>query len=128
MYIVDFGLAKQHLKKSGNPVAQRKHADFRGTVSFASLNAHNSIDLSRRDDLWSFYFVLLDFYNESLKWREKKSLSMDEVKDIKTMCLKDPKRHLWRGTTKNMVEVHNIFDHLQGLKYKDKPNYNMIRG
>ena len=53
---------------------------------------------------------------------------MDEVKDIKTMCLKDPKKHLWRGTTKTMSEVHNIFDHLQSLKYKDKPNYNMIRG
>jgi tau tubulin kinase len=76
VFIVDFGLAKQHLKRTGQPVAQRKQADFRGTVSFASLNAHNSIDLSRRDDMWSFYFVLLDFYNESLIWREKKNLQM----------------------------------------------------
>jgi hypothetical protein len=31
------------LDDNGNPVAQRKKADFRGTVSFASLNAHNNI-------------------------------------------------------------------------------------
>jgi len=46
-------------------------------VSFASLNAHNNIDLSRRDDLWSLYFVILDFLNEKLKWREQKDYTMD---------------------------------------------------
>lgn len=76
VFIVDFGLAKHHLKRSGKPIPQRKKADFRGTVSFASLNAHNQQDLSRRDDLWSFYFVLLDFFNESLPWRENKNLTM----------------------------------------------------
>lgn len=29
------------------PVQTRKKADFRGTVSFASLNAHNSVVSSR---------------------------------------------------------------------------------
>lgn len=43
MFIVDFGLAKKHLDDTKNPVNQRKKADFRGTVSFASLNAHNNI-------------------------------------------------------------------------------------
>jgi len=66
VYIVDFGLAKKHLDERKNPLKQRKTADFRGTVSFASLNAHNSIDLSRRDDLWSLYFVILDFLEEKL--------------------------------------------------------------
>jgi tau tubulin kinase len=74
---VDFGLAKKHLDDNGHPLAQRKKADFRGTVSFASLNAHNNIDLSRRDDLWSLYFVILDFLNEKLKWREQKDYTMD---------------------------------------------------
>lgn len=43
VYIVDFGLAKRHLDDNKMPVSQRKKADFRGTVSFASLNAHNNI-------------------------------------------------------------------------------------
>ena len=77
MFIVDFGLAKKHLDDHMHPLAQRKKADFRGTVSFASLNAHNNIDLSRRDDLWSLYFVILDFLNEKLKWREQKDYTMD---------------------------------------------------
>ncbi len=43
VYMVDFGLAKQHLTKSGVPIEQRPNADFRGTITYASLNAHNKI-------------------------------------------------------------------------------------
>jgi len=43
VYMVDFGLAKQHLTKNGIPLEQRPTADFRGTITYASLNAHNKI-------------------------------------------------------------------------------------
>ena len=98
VFIVDFGLAKKHLDDNQVPLVQRKKADFRGTVSFASLNAHNNIDLSRRDDLWSLYFVILDFLNEKLKWREQKDYTMDQVKDIKKACLEKPREKLWIAT------------------------------
>ena len=123
---MDFGLAKQHLDANKNPVRQRKKADFRGTVSFASLNAHNNIDLSRRDDLWSLYFVILDFLEEKLVWREVKEYTMDEVKDIKTKCLKNPEKYLWQKT-KNLKEVKNIFYYLKKLTYADQPNYDYIK-
>ena len=41
VYIVDFGLAKLHLNKMGEAYPERKNADFRGTIAFASMNAHN---------------------------------------------------------------------------------------
>ena len=53
----------------GLPYEERKNTDFRGTITYASVNAHNKVDLSRRDDLWSFYFVILDFLGEELPWR-----------------------------------------------------------
>jgi hypothetical protein len=74
------------------------------------------------------YFVILDFLNEKLLWREQKkeivapgedaSYSMDEVREIKTQCLLvDPVKHLWRGATKYIPEVRTIFNHLMGLQY-----------
>ncbi len=63
VYIVDFGLVKKHLLPSGDPREERSFAEFRGTVPYASLTAHNNNDLGRRDDLWSFYFVILEFLN-----------------------------------------------------------------
>ena len=43
VFLVDFGLAKLHLNKKGEPFAERKNAEFRGTIAFASMNAHNRV-------------------------------------------------------------------------------------
>jgi serine/threonine protein kinase len=41
VYMVDFGLAKLHLDKNAKPIPPRMNTDFRGTLTYASLNAHN---------------------------------------------------------------------------------------
>ena len=127
VYIVDFGLAKKHLDNNKHPLRARRQADFRGTVSFASLNAHNNVDLSRRDDLWSHYFVILDFLEEKLEWRENRDFTMEAVKAIKTRCLANPEQYLWTNKTKNIEQVKNIFYHIRSLEYADKPDYFKIR-
>lgn len=76
--------------------------------------------------MWSLYFVILDFLNEKLKWREQKEYTMDEVKNIKIECLGNPTEKLWHET-KNYEEVKIIFDHLNRLQYKDKPDYELVR-
>ena len=43
VYLVDFGLGKLHLKEDGTPLEERKNMNFRGTVAYASLNAHNKL-------------------------------------------------------------------------------------
>ena len=43
LYMVDFGLAKQHLDLNGVVIPARVNADFRGTLTYASVNAHNKI-------------------------------------------------------------------------------------
>ena len=40
VYMVDFGLAKVHLDKNKKPLSARTNTDFRGTLTYASLNAH----------------------------------------------------------------------------------------
>lgn len=51
---------------------------------------------------------------------------MEEVKDIKTRCLKAPERLLW-DKTKNIQEVKEIFYYINKLKYQDTPNYQFIK-
>ena len=40
VYMVDFGLAKLHLDKNHKSFPARINTDFRGTLTYASLNAH----------------------------------------------------------------------------------------
>ena len=62
VYLVDFGLAKDHINMATGQVNQpRRHTDFRGTIPYASLSAHLKEELGRKDDLWSFFFVVLEF-------------------------------------------------------------------
>lgn len=127
IYIVDFGLAKRHLDQiTKQPLPKRRKVDFRGTVSFASLNAHNNVDLARRDDIWSYYFTMMDFLNEKLEWREQRDYTINQVKDIKTRNFRNPKKKLWVGATRNIAQVQSIFNHINSLDYADCPNYNLI--
>lgn len=73
VYLVDFGLAKEHLDlKTNMPIHPRGNTDFRGTIPYASINAHLKQELSRRDDIWSFFFVILEFLDQPLVWKQSK--------------------------------------------------------
>jgi serine/threonine protein kinase len=82
IYLVDFGLAKEHLDPNTMlPYPARRHTDFRGTIPYASLTAHIKKELGRKDDLWSLFFVLLEFLEEPLTW--KTNTCKDQVRDLK---------------------------------------------
>jgi tau tubulin kinase len=115
VYMVDFGLAKVHLDEKGIPITPRATTDFRGTLSYASLNAHNKQELSRRDDLFSFFFMVLDLLNEQLAWRNCND-DKDEIKKKKEMCLDDPENLLLLTTCKNKPEIVEILTYLKTLK------------
>ena len=72
------------------------------------------------------YFVILDFLDEKLEWRENREYTMDAVKSIKTRCLDNPEQYLWIKT-KKIPEVKDIFYLIKQLNYGDKPDYNRIR-
>lgn len=127
VYITDFGLSKLHFDDKGNVIPARPSAEFRGTVTYASLNAHKKIDLGRRDDLWSFYFMMLDFLNEDILWRGAKNAKPEDAQPAKEKALNDPEHFLWRGVTENMIEPRNIFNSILKLNYEDKPNYEYIK-
>ncbi|KAJ3446508.1 tau-tubulin kinase [Anaeramoeba flamelloides] len=50
---------------------------FRGTTRYASLNFHLGIDLSRRDEIWSLLYLLVEFLKGELPWSQVKDHSID---------------------------------------------------
>lgn len=71
-YLIDFGLARKYRLPTGEIRPPRKTAGFRGTARYASIHSHRSMELSRRDDLWSVFYVLIEFSVGSLPWRKVK--------------------------------------------------------
>ncbi|PZC76070.1 hypothetical protein B5X24_HaOG205209 [Helicoverpa armigera] len=72
VYMLDFGLARQYTTSNGQVRPPRAAAGFRGTVRYASINAHKNKEMGRHDDLWSLFYMLVEFVNGQLPWRKIK--------------------------------------------------------
>lgn len=64
VFMLDFGLARQYTTASGDVRPARSAAGFRGTVRYASINAHKnkvrSINLSFSINFFPFIFIELN--------------------------------------------------------------------
>ncbi|XP_034952595.1 tau-tubulin kinase homolog Asator isoform X2 [Chelonus insularis] len=120
VYMLDFGLARQFTTSTGEVRPARAAAGFRGTVRYASVNAHKNKEMGRHDDLWSLFYMLVEFVNGQLPWRK--------IKDKEQVgTLKEKYDH--RLLLKHLPSDLRLFlEHIQSLQYADKPDYAMLAG
>ncbi|KAM9983102.1 hypothetical protein ACTFIZ_005708 [Dictyostelium cf. discoideum] len=114
-YLIDFGLARRFVLASGEVRPARESTGFRGTARYASINSHLSKDLGRRDDLWSIFYVLIEFAEGQLPWRKLKD--KDQIGEMK-------QKYNTPDLVKDLPPQFSQFmKHLKSLNYEDRPNY-----
>ncbi|XP_042235973.1 uncharacterized protein LOC121875476 isoform X2 [Homarus americanus] len=119
-YMLDFGLARQYTNANGEVRTPRAAAGFRGTVRYASLNAHKNKEMGRHDDLWSLFYMVVEFVNGQLPWRK--------IKDKEQVGLMKEK-YDHRLLIKHLPsDFKQFLEHIQNLDYHDKPDYAMLSG
>ena len=89
--------------------------------------------LGRRDDLWSFFYMMAEFTIGELPWNDfriNQRKSDPNSKDIfrnKTGDMKEVYDHTL--LLKNLPPEFNTFlEHLQSLNFEDKPDYIFLLG
>ncbi|XP_039993973.1 tau-tubulin kinase 2 isoform X1 [Xiphias gladius] len=117
-YMLDFGLARQFTNSCQEVRPPRPVAGFRGTVRYASVNAHKNKEMGRHDDLWSLFYMLVEFLVGQLPWRK--------IKDKEHVGkLKETYDH--RLMLKHLPAEFNVFlDHISSLDYFTKPDYQLL--
>ncbi|KAG7508096.1 tau-tubulin kinase 2-like [Solea senegalensis] len=117
-YMLDFGLARQFTNSNQEVRPPRPVAGFRGTVRYASINAHKNKEMGRHDDLWSLFYMLVEFTVGQLPWRK--------IKDKEQVGnLKDTYDH--RLMLKHLPsEFSGFLDHILTLDYFTKPDYQLL--
>lgn len=71
--------------------------------------------MGRHDDLWSLFYMLVEFVNGQLPWRKVK-----DKEQVGLMKEKYDHRLLLKHLPSDLKQ---FLDHIQSLEYADKPDY-----
>lgn len=127
VYVIDFGLAKKYR----DPLNHR-HIPFRanksltGTARYASVNTHNGIEQSRRDDIESLGYVLMYFLRGSLPWQGLKAANKKQKYD--KICQKKMATSVESLCKSHPTEFTSYFQHCKSLGFDDRPDYAYLKG
>jgi casein kinase I family protein HRR25 len=118
IFLIDFGLCKSFMKDNKH-IEQKKTHNLIGSKTYASINSHNFIELSRRDDMESLGYMLIYFYLGCLSWENISILSDGEntnhkIKDLKSEIID-------KGNLPNVFI--DYMKYVRGLEFTEKPDY-----
>ena len=124
LYLIDFGLAKKFRSSrtlKQYPLTKRK--SLTGTARYASINALQGYEQSRRDDLESAGYVLMYFLRGDLPWQNiKKKKKKDKYAKICNKKKEVSSQELGKHFPSEFAE---ILEYFKNLGYTEDPNYDM---
>lgn len=116
LYLIDFGLAKCFLDEKNRHCAIKTNEQIIGTTRYMSVNVHQGLTASRRDDLESLGYSFLFLYHGKLPWQNQNSLTL--VVELKQKF----------GWVNTIGEFVLFILYCRNLGFTDKPNYDYLRG
>ena len=113
LYLIDFGLAKRY-DYNGTHIPENRTANIIGSPNFVSLNVHNKIEPSRRDDVESCVYIMLYMILGRLYWFNT---------DIETMV----------ALKKDVINVlpvslfiKNMLLNVRNMSFEERPDYDLL--
>ena len=120
IYLIDFGLAKRFMTNDSTHIEQKGIKQLLGTPNFASINSHNLIELSRRDDIESLAYTLLYLHNGTLLWKNT-NINVDEIQKIKMSFYENV------ATEEYESDIFlTLLKYARDLEFDECPNYDML--
>jgi serine/threonine protein kinase len=119
LVLIDFGLSRVYVnQETGQHLPQRARVGFRGTRAYASRYAHLGQDLSRRDDLISWFYLTFELMIGPLPWRRCTD---------KSQVLFYKENFEIRPRVETIApELFEVWKHIAKLGFQDAPNYGFV--
>ena len=114
LYLIDFGFVKRY-DFNGKHIEQKNIKNIIGSPNFVSLNVHNKIEPSRRDDVESCIYIILTMLFGKLEWFDKQNI--DDINELK----------------QNVVYVEEVpsfikimIYYIRTISFDEKPDYDYL--
>ena len=122
IYLIDFGLAKRYRDEYTQiHIPLKENRNLTGTARYASCNAHNGLEQSRRDDMESIAYVILYFFRKKLPWQGLKCKDKNEKHaKIKELKMSMTPEKLFEGIPKEFADYLTM---VKKLGFEDEPAY-----
>ena len=118
VYLIDFGTAKFYIKKGEHIKYVENKYHIKGNRDFISINYHKRIEASRRDDIESLGYNLVNFMKGKLPWTDLNDSKLILQKKIDTSL-----DELCEGLP---GEFKEFIDYARKLEFKERPNYSYL--
>ena len=117
IYLIDFEIAKKYIKNEEH-IPYREEIDVKGNRDYISINTHNGIEISRRDDIESLGYNLIYFMKGKLPWSNGSDSDSILEKKINTSL-----DELCKGLPE---EFKDFIKYSRDLEFEQEPDYNYL--
>lgn len=125
LFFIDFGLATRFTNDLNQHIPQKKIKGFVGTLNYISINIHQHITPSRRDDLETIFYVLLYFLNGKLPWFDTTKHITD--KNILFETIHREKLQILNNKSFFIpTQLVSFFNYCRNLKFQETPDYTYL--
>jgi serine/threonine protein kinase len=111
LYLIDFGLAKKYMENNKH-IPFKKNSSLVGTSRYISINIHNSIEASRRDDMISIGYLLIYLFKGILPWQQLNIKDKNERNKNIQMLKEDYNDTLCESLPSEFVDYFNLVNKL----------------
>jgi len=124
IHMIDMGLSKMY-KQNGQHIAYRDGKRLTGTPRYCSINTHNGIEQSRRDDLESVAYMLIFFAKGKLPWQGLKGRTKaNKYEQIRRKKIDVKPEELSRGLPE---ELCNFLVYIRKVEFGVIPDYTFLK-
>jgi casein kinase 1 len=115
LYLIDFGFCKRY-EYNGQHIQQKSISSIIGSLNFVSLNIHNGLEPSRRDDVESCLYIILYMFIGHLDWI-KFDTSREKMVKLKRELTNNPDIPFF---------IRILIEYIRLLRFDEMPDYKYI--
>jgi serine/threonine protein kinase len=118
--LIDFGLSSRwRSEETHRHIESRTSDGFRGTLRYGSTFVHKLCEPSRRDDVISWFYSIVEIAKGKLPWKDVQDnhlcMSCKQTITAEKLCGGLPER------------MQTIWNSIKALEFEEEPNYGLIK-